>query len=131
MTYILKWCDIRSPISGTIITKFKEEGEFVAPGVNIVSIANTENIWAYFYVEHNLINKLKIGDILKCYLPELPGKVFLGRIVKINEEAEFTPKNIQTREERTRLVYGIKVRFNNKDHILKSGMVLETSFEGY
>lgn len=125
----IKWCCIATPISGTIVTKFKEEGEYVSPGVNILSIANLKDVWAYFYVEHNMIHKIKVGDRIKCYLPEMPEKIIIGKIVKINEEAEFTPKNVQTREERTRLVYGVKVRFVNNDMLLKSGMVLETSFE--
>ena len=123
------WCKITSPISGTIITKFKEKGEYVSPGMNIVSIADLKNVWAYFYVEHNKINQLKVGDKIKCYLPESPETVINGKIIKINEEAEFTPKNVQTREERTRLVYGVKVKLDNENMLLKAGMVLETSFE--
>ncbi len=125
----IKWCRIEAPISGTIVTKFKEEGEYVSPGMNILSIANLKDVWAYFYVEHGMVHKLKVGDCIKCYLPELPKKTIIGKIIKINEEAEFTPKNVQTREERTRLVYGVKVRFANDDMLLKSGMVLETAFE--
>ena len=125
----IKWCQITAPISGVIVTKFKEEGEYVSPGVNIISIANLKNVWAYFYVEHSMVHKFKVGDQVKCYLPELPGKIIVGKIIKINEEAEFTPKNVQTKEERTRLVYGIKVHFDNEDMLLKSGMVLETAFE--
>ena len=125
----IKWCRIEAPISGTIVTKFKEEGEYVSPGMNILSIANLKDVWAYFYVEHGMVHKLKVGDCIKCYLPELPKKAIIGKIIKINEEAEFTPKNVQTREERTRLVYGVKVRFANDDMLLKSGMVLETAFE--
>ena len=125
----IEWCKIKTPISGTVITKFKQEGEYVSPGMNIISITDTKDVWAYFYVEHNEINKFKVGDIIKCYLPELPDKIIVGKIIKINEEAEFTPKNVQTREERTRLVYGIKVKFENDDLLIKSGMVLETSFE--
>lgn len=125
----IKWCRIETPISGTVVTKFKEEGEYVSPGMNIISIANLKDVWAYFYVEHGVIHKLKVGDCIKCYLPELPEKIIIGKIIKINEEAEFTPKNVQTREERTRLVYGVKVRFANDDMLLKSGMVLETAFE--
>ncbi len=125
----IKWCKITTPISGTVITKFKQEGEYVSPGMNIISITDMKDVWAYFYVEHNKVNKLKVGDRIKCYLPEASDKIIVGKIIKINEEAEFTPKNVQTREERTRLVYGIKVKFENDDLLIKSGMVLETSFE--
>ena len=125
----IKWCKITTPISGTVVTKFKQEGEYVSPGMNIISITNTKDVWAYFYVEHDAVNKFKVGDCIKCYLPEVSEKIISGKIIKINEEAEFTPKNVQTREERTRLVYGIKVKFDNEDLLLKSGMILETSFE--
>ncbi|MDR2268093.1 MAG: efflux RND transporter periplasmic adaptor subunit [Holosporaceae bacterium] len=125
----IQWCDIKSPINGTVIAKFKEKGELVSPGTNIISLADMDNVWAYFYVEHDLIYKIKIGGSVSCTLLENPGMKIVGTVVKINEEAEFTPKNVQTREERTRLVYGVKVRFNNKNRLLKAGMVLETSFE--
>jgi HlyD family secretion protein len=125
----IQWCDIKSPINGTVITKFKEVGELVSPGTNIVSLADMDNVWAYFYVEHDLIHKIKIGNKVLCTLPENPSAKIVGTIVKINEEAEFTPKNVQTREERTRLVYGVKVKFNNKNRQLKAGMILETTFE--
>ena len=126
----ITWCKIKSPINGVVVTKFKEIGEYVTVGSNIVSIADLSDVWAYFYVPYDMVYKLKIGDKVKGVLQELPNNVFEGTIVKINEEAEFTPKNVQTREERTRLVYGVKVRFNNKDLLLKSGMTVETSFNG-
>jgi HlyD family secretion protein len=62
---------------------------------------------------------------VQATLPEMDDKKFSGVIEFINPEAEFTPKNVQTRDERTRLVYGVKIRFENKDGILKPGMTLE------
>ena len=124
----IEWCEVRSPIDGIVITKFKEEGEYLNVGSNIVSIADPYNVWAYFYVPYDMVHKLKVGDKVKGILQEMPNKVFEGTILKINEEAEFTPKNVQTREERTRLVYGVKVQFENQDLLLKSGMTVETSF---
>lgn len=123
------WCNVKSPISGIVITKFKEEGEYLTVGANIVSIADPYNIWAYFYVPYDMVNKLRVGGKVRGILQEAPGRIFDGVILKINEEAEFTPKNVQTREERTRLVYGVKVRFENRDLTLKSGMTMETAFE--
>ncbi|MBR6408933.1 MAG: HlyD family efflux transporter periplasmic adaptor subunit [Alphaproteobacteria bacterium] len=123
----LKWCEVEAPISGMIITKFREEGEVVAQGASLVSIANPYDIWAYFYVPHDELYRLKVGQKIIGYLPEAKNKPFVGKILKINEEAEFTPKNVQTREERTRLVYGVKVKFENKDLMLKSGMTIESA----
>ncbi|MDE6478007.1 MAG: HlyD family efflux transporter periplasmic adaptor subunit, partial [Alphaproteobacteria bacterium] len=85
------------------------------------------DIWAYFYVPYDMLHKLRVGQSVTGLLPEAPDQTFPGRIIKISEEAEFTPKNVQTREERTRLVYGIKVKFDNPNLTLKSGMTIESN----
>ena len=123
----LSWCDVVAPIDGMIITKFREVGEVVSPGTPLVSMANPYDIWAYFYVPYSMLHKLRVGQIVTGILPEADNAKFQGRIIKISEEAEFTPKNVQTREERTRLVYGVKVQFLNPDLILKSGMTIEST----
>lgn len=123
----LSWCNVVSPIDGMVITKFREVGEVVAPGSTLVSLANPYDIWAYFYVPYDMLHKLNVGDTVTGILPEAAGKTFPGKIIKINEQAEFTPKNVQTRAERTRLVYGIKVKFENPDLTLKSGMTIEST----
>jgi len=123
----LDWCNIKSPINGMVITKFREVGEVVAPGTVLISVANPYDIWAYFYVPYEMLHKLRVGQSVQGTLPEAPDKIFRGKIIKISEEAEFTPKNVQTSEERMRLVYGVKVRFDNTDLTLKSGMTIESS----
>ncbi len=123
----LSWCQVMSPIDGMVITKFREVSEIVAPGEPLISVANPYDVWAYFYVPHDVLYKLRVGDAVTGVLAEAPDKTFAGRIIKISEQAEFTPKNVQTRAERTRLVYGVKVRFNNSDLILKSGMTIEST----
>ncbi len=123
----LAWCQVQSPIDGVVITKFREKGEVVGAGTTLLSIANPYDIWAYFYVPHDELYRLKVGQKVVGILPEAGDKTFTGRIIKINEEAEFTPKNVQTRQERTRLVYGVKVQFENPDLVLKSGMTIESA----
>ena len=90
-------------------------------------MANPYDIWAYFYVPYGMLYKLSVGQRVVGILPEADGMQFDGRIIKINENAEFTPKNVQTRDERTRLVYGIKVQFENPDLVLKAGMTIEST----
>ncbi|MCM2322021.1 MAG: efflux RND transporter periplasmic adaptor subunit [Oligoflexia bacterium] len=122
----LEWCDIKAPISGRVLTRYREPGEWVTQGTRLLTLADLEDVWAYLYVPQPLIAKLKLGMSVAAYLPELGARKSLeGRILKINEEAEFTPKNVQTREERTRLVFGIKVGFENRDELLKPGMSVE------
>ena len=110
-----------------VITKFREAGEVVAPGAPLVTVANPYDIWAYFYVPYELLYRLNVGQGVVGVLPEADNMKFYGRIVKINEVAEFTPKNVQTRDERTRLIYGVKVQFENPDLILKPGMTIEST----
>lgn len=123
----LDWCNVKSPIDGMVITKFREIGETVAPGTVLISVANPYDIWAYFYVPYEMLHRLHVGQSVVGTLPEAPDKTFTGKIIKISEEAEFTPKNVQTSEERMRLVYGVKVKFNNSDLTLKSGMTIESA----
>lgn len=123
----LNWCSIRSPINGTVLNRYHEPGEWVNPGTKLLTLANVRDIWAYIYVPQPMVSKLQVGVKLIGYLPELNNSQFEGTIIKINEEAEFTPKNVQTQSERTRLVFGVKVSFlgSNEQEILKPGMTIE------
>jgi membrane fusion protein YbhG len=123
----LSWCSIKSPIPGTALNRYHEPGEWVNPGTKLMTLANIRDIWAYVYVPQPEVSRLKVGMKLKGYLPELNNREFGGKIVKINDEAEFTPKNVQTRAERERLVFGVKVSFlgSNEEEILKPGMTIE------
>jgi HlyD family secretion protein len=123
----LAWCSIASPIEGKVLSRYHEPGEWAAPGTKIVTLANIRDIWAYIYVPQPVIAKLSPGMKLKGYLPELGNREFEGSILKINDEAEFTPKNVQTQSERERLVFGVKVSFRdaNAEEILKPGMTIE------
>ncbi len=123
----LNWCSVRSPIYGTVLNRYHEPGEWVSPGTKLLTLANIREIWAYIYVPQPEVSRLQVGMKLKGYLPELNNREFDGTIIKINEEAEFTPKNVQTQAERTRLVFGVKVSFleSNAEEILKPGMTIE------
>ncbi len=123
----LSWCSVKSPISGTVLSRYHEPGESVSPGTKLLTLANIRDIWAYIYVPQPDVSRLRVGMKLKGYLPEMNNREFDGKIIKINDEAEFTPKNVQTRSERERLVFGVKVSFlgSNEQEILKPGMTIE------
>lgn len=122
------WCNIFSPINGKILYKYYEEQEFVPVGKKIFTVADLSKIDAWVYVEHDLLASIAIGQKVTGYLPEI-NKTFEGTILTINDEAEFTPKNVQTRKERQRLVFGVKTRFLNDENLtLKPGMTLEVKF---
>ncbi|OGR44463.1 MAG: secretion protein HlyD [Elusimicrobia bacterium GWA2_61_42] len=120
-----EWCSVKSPVSGRLLYAYREKGELVAPGVKLATVADLSEVWAYVYVPHDLLAKLKAGMEVKGFLPEAGDREFAGRISVIQPEAEFTPKNVQTRKERTRLVFAVKVSFPNPDGTLKPGMTLE------
>lgn len=122
------WCTVRSPIDGVVVHRFREAGEVVAPGTRLLSVLDPHDYWVYFYLPHNLIHRMKIGEQVKTLLPEA-GKAFFGKIIKINEYAEFTPKNVQTFDERTRLVYGVKVMLHDIGNTIKPGMSLDFEIE--
>ncbi len=120
-----QWCEIKSPLQGTVLTTYFEPGEMVGPGSKLLTVGNLEEAYAYFYLPHDEISPLKLQQEVTAFLPEMNKRPFSGVISFINPEAEFTPKNVQTREERTRLVYGVKVLFQNPEGLLKPGMTLE------
>jgi HlyD family secretion protein len=123
----VQWCTIISPINGKVLSRYHEPGEWMNPGTKILTLANIQDIFAFIYVPQPFIAKLAIGQKLKCALPELNNRIFEGTIIKINDEAEFTPKNVQTQTERERLIYGVKISFlgANQEEILKPGMTVE------
>jgi HlyD family secretion protein len=121
----LSWCSVKAPIDGTILTQYKDEDEWAFPGEKLLALANLKEAWAYIYIEQSLISKISLGMKIEGIIPELGDKIFNGRIIKINNEAEFTPKNVQTRKERSRLVFGVKILFENDDETLKPGMSIE------
>ncbi|MDD5656796.1 MAG: efflux RND transporter periplasmic adaptor subunit [Elusimicrobia bacterium] len=119
------WCDVRSPINGMVLEKYHELGERVNPGTQLLRVADLSEVYAYIYVPQPVLARLKLGMVVTGILPELAGRSFPGQIRHIRQDAEFTPKNVQTEEERTRLVFGVKVYFQNPDLILKPGMTIE------
>jgi HlyD family secretion protein len=121
----LSWCAVAAPSSGTVLEIYREPGEMVAPGARLLTLADLREVWAMVYVPETLLVKLSPGLEVTGHLPELGMREFPGWISRINDEAEFTPKNVQTRQERTRLVHGVKVSFRNPKGLLKPGMSIE------
>ncbi|MCL2485492.1 MAG: efflux RND transporter periplasmic adaptor subunit [Endomicrobia bacterium] len=121
----LSWTKIVSPITGKVIYNYHENGELVMPGSKIVNIIDDSQVNLFIYVPYRKMINLKTGMKVKAFLPELKDKHFEGTIIFINDKAEFTPKNVLTEKERDNLVFQVKIRFDNPDGLLKSGMTLE------
>ncbi|MBF0208213.1 MAG: HlyD family efflux transporter periplasmic adaptor subunit [Oligoflexia bacterium] len=125
------WCTIKSPLKGTILNRYREPGELISTGTKVFTLANLDEVYAYVYVEEAIVAKLLLKQKVMVSIPEKNNQEVEGSIIKINEEAEFTPKNVQTKEERTRLVYGIKIGLangTNGKRVLKPGMTVEVMF---
>jgi HlyD family secretion protein len=113
---------IYSPIDGTVLDTNIEVGEMAFPGTPILTIADITRPWMYIYVNEKKLGFVKIGQPVKVFIDSFPGKAFHGKVVSISNKAEFTPKTIQTKEERVKLVFAVKVMIENPEMVLKPGM---------
>lgn len=118
-------CSIRSPVRGTLIKKFFEASEIARNGVPIGTVADLSVMELVIYITAEDLGKVKIGDVLSVRVDSHPGALFDGNVIWISDKAEFTPKNVQTRESRSEMVYGLKLRISNSDGIFKIGMPAE------
>ncbi|MEG0252984.1 MAG: HlyD family efflux transporter periplasmic adaptor subunit [Muribaculaceae bacterium] len=122
-------CNIISPVSGTILNKYIETGELASPGQPIFKVADMTNIFLRAYVTSDQLSKIKLQQSVKVFA-DFGGnnlKEYNGHITWISDKSEFTPKSIQTRDERANLVYAIKIAVKN-DGIIKLGMYGEVQF---
>jgi HlyD family secretion protein len=118
----LQDASITAPLSGVVLRKNVEQGETVAAGVSVVTIGDLENPWVRVYVKSDLLGFVKLGQKAEVTVDSFPKKRYEGTVTQIASEAEFTPKNVQTREERVKLVFGVKVSVKNENSELKPGM---------
>ncbi len=113
---------MRSPTDGVVLVKAAEAGEVLAGGTPVVEIGDVEHPWLRGYISEENLGRVKLDSPVRITTDSYPGKVYEGRISFIASEAEFTPKQIQTLEERVKLVYRIKIDVNNPDGELKLNM---------
>ena len=118
----LKEARVISPIDGVVLRKNLEAGETANPGVPILTLVNPKDVWLRAYVPETEVGRLKIGDTATLRVDAFPTRVFTGRLIEIGSEAEYTPRNVQTRKERVNLVFRIKIQIDNPDGILKPGL---------
>mgnify|MGYP000530730196 CR=1 FL=1 len=124
---LLKRCKIVSPISGIVLSRYTNTGELITVGRPICRIANLETVYARVYIDETQLPQFTIGRKVKVLTDTSKGelKEDMGEIAWVASEAEFTPKIIQTRNERVSLVYAVKVRIHNPNGYFKIGMPVE------
>jgi len=125
----LKDATITSPASGYVTVKSIEEGELVVPGSPVVTISDLSNVYMMVYVSEYYVGKIELGDRAHVFSDSYPKERFEGRVTYISKQAEFTPKTIQTKEERVTMVFGVKVEVANPGLKLKPGLPADADID--
>lgn len=113
---------VTAPSDGIIAKKFVEKGESVTQMSSLFKISDLSNVELLIYVSEEELGKVKLGQKAEIFVDAYKDKSFSGEVIYISPEAEFTPKNIQTKDERTKLVFAVKIKIKNPDYELKPGM---------
>ena len=121
---------LRAPFAGAVSVRHREPGEVVAPGAPVLTLLRRDDRWVRIYVPEDRLGAVRLGQPATLSCDTFPGKTYGGEVVFIASEAEFTPKNIQTAEERVKLVYAVKVRITgDPSYELKPGMPADVRLE--
>ena len=114
-------CLIYAPMDGNVTTKNREAGEMINVGASILTLSRLDEVWLSVYIPETRLSKIKLGQKTQVKVDGDP-QFYEGRITFISSEAEFTPKNVQTPEERAKLVYRVKITLPNPKQVFKPGM---------
>ena len=120
---------IKSPSSGQVLYKHVELGQVVNPGTTLVTLLNPNNLWIKVFIPETKLNLVKVGGVVSIAVDSYPDKTFKGQIQYISNQAEFTPKNVQTKEERTTTVYAVKISITEGKDQLKAGMPADVTLQ--
>ena len=124
----LEDCSPTAPVGGIVVNKLTEPGELLAPGKPIVEIAKIDTIWVKIYLPAHGIAAIRLGDTAAVDPEDGRTEIPQGKVVWISDQAEFTPKNVQTAEARADLVYAVKVNIANPEGFFKIGMPVMVRF---
>jgi HlyD family secretion protein len=116
------------PIEGTVLTRNFENGEVIQAGASVATIANLNDMWIKVYIPTDDLPKIKLGQQVK-FTVSGSDEEYSGMIEEIASSGEFTPKVIQTKKERTNIVYAVKIKINNENNVLKPGMPADVFFD--
>jgi len=119
---VLAKLTLTAPVGGQVVEIVGHAGELAAPGVTLITLADLEQVTLTVYVPENRLGQVQVGQSVEVRVDSFPDRVFIGRVASIATEAEFTPRNIQTADERANMVFAVKVVIPNPDRALKPGM---------
>ena len=121
---------VRSPFSGVVSVKHREPGEIVQPGLPVLSIINPDDRWVRIYVREDEVGRVSVGQEATLTADSYSDRSYRGKVIFISSEAEFTPRNVQTAEERVKLVYRVKVQItDDPSYDLKPGLAADVRIE--
>jgi HlyD family secretion protein len=126
---ILEYTTLYAPFSGVILVRNAELGEDMQPGTPVFTLADLDHVWLRAYVNETDIGRVRFGQAALITTDSYPGNKYVGRISMISENAEFTPKSVETHAERVTLVYRIRIDIENQSHELKPGMPADATIE--
>lgn len=113
---------VTSPVDGVVTRKHAEVGETLGAGRPVVTVTDISRPWLRVYIPENQIGRVRLGAAARVRVDTFPDREFEGRVSYVSSQAEFTPKNVQTQEERVKLVFAVNVTVDNRDGTLKPGM---------
>lgn len=111
-----------SPVAGRVLTKSREAGEIVGPGATVITVGDLTRPWLNVYVGERDLGRVRLGGAADVTVDSFPDRPFPGKVTFVSDRSEFTPKNIQTPDERVKLVYRVKIELQNRNDQLKPGM---------
>lgn len=121
---------IRAPFAGVVTSRHREPGEVVAGGMPVVTLLDRDDRWVRIYLPEDRVGRVALGQAARITADAYPERSYEGRVVFIASQAEFTPRNVQTREERIKLVYAVKVAITgDPGHDLKPGLPADVRLE--
>jgi HlyD family secretion protein len=120
---------LKAPLSGLVSSRSVQIGETASPGAVLLTLADLDQVELTVFIPENRLGEVHLGQKVTVEVDSFPGKVYQGEVVHISSEAEFTPRNVQTKEERVNTVFAVKVRLPNPAHELKPGMPADATFE--
>jgi HlyD family secretion protein len=113
---------LTAPLAGWVVEQPAHEGEMATPGATLLKLADLSSLTLTVYVSEPNVGRVSIGQTVQVLVDAFPGQPFTGHITFISDKAEFTPRNIQTKEERANTVFAVKIKLDNPDQQLKPGM---------
>ncbi|HIE37570.1 MAG TPA: HlyD family efflux transporter periplasmic adaptor subunit, partial [Anaerolineae bacterium] len=122
---LLEKLTLTAPVSGRVLEVIGHEGELATPGGTLITLADLDPVTLTVYVPENRLGQVQVGQRVEVRVDSFPDRIFLGWVTTIAGEAEFTPRNIQTEEERVNMVFAVKVTIPNPGHALKPGMPVD------